>query len=66
MRGYFNKFPYSVFHFKKVRRYYILYTLEWDSEDPVVTAEDREEMQYLINDVLGSRGAYLTRKSRNA
>lgn len=65
VRGYYSKFPNSVIYFKRIRRFYIIYTLDWDEKDPMVTNKDREEMQYLINEVLGSKNEYLKRKSRS-
>lgn len=65
VRGYFDKFPHSTFYFRRIRRYYILYSLDWQSEDPEVTGEDREQMQSLINEALGREHAYKQRKSRS-
>ncbi|RWZ60864.1 hypothetical protein EQV77_00015 [Halobacillus fulvus] len=63
VRGYFDQFPRSTFYFRRIRRFYILYSLDWDQDDPIVTSEDREIMQYLINEALGREEAYRKRKS---
>jgi len=64
VRGYFDKFPNSTIYFRKVRRYYVVYTLDWDKQDPVMTMEDREDMQLLLNQTLGLENAYQNRKSQ--
>ncbi|TGB00705.1 hypothetical protein E4663_19505 [Halobacillus salinus] len=65
VRGYFDKFPNSTFYFRRIRRYYILYTLDWQLDDPEVTTDDREQMQTLINEALGREREYQHRKSRS-
>ncbi|WP_245807805.1 hypothetical protein [Halobacillus massiliensis] len=64
VRGYFSKFPHSVIYFRRARSYYLVYTLDWDERDPVMTEGDREEMQVLLNEELGHISAYKKRKSR--
>ncbi|WP_173915795.1 hypothetical protein [Halobacillus sp. Marseille-Q1614] len=64
VRGYFSKFPHSVIYFRRMRNYYLVYTLDWDARDPVLTEADREDMQILINEELGHISAYNKRKSR--
>ncbi|MCA0972742.1 hypothetical protein LCM20_19275 [Halobacillus litoralis] len=65
VRGYFDKFPNTIFYFRRIRRYYILYTLDWQPDDPEVTKEDRDQMQVLINEALGREKEYRKRKSRS-
>ncbi|WP_255574570.1 hypothetical protein [Halobacillus sp. Nhm2S1] len=64
VRGYFDKFPYSTVYFRRIRRFYIVYMVDWDESDPLVSHEDREEMQHLINEELGRLKEYEQRKSR--
>ena len=65
VRGYFDKFPYSTFYFRRIRKYYIMYTLDWHSDDPEVSPEDRDAMQSLINEELGREKEYKQIKSRS-
>ncbi|REJ05399.1 hypothetical protein DYE48_20380 [Halobacillus trueperi] len=64
VRGYFDKFPHSTVYFRRIRRFYIVYMVDWDEVDPLVSQEDREEMQHLINEELGRLKEYEQRKSR--
>lgn len=64
IRGYFDKFPNSTIYFRRIKRYYCVYSLDWNEEDPMVTMEDREEMQQLLNKEIGRLTAYENRKSR--
>ncbi|MBN8236993.1 hypothetical protein JF544_17165 [Halobacillus kuroshimensis] len=64
VRGYFDKFPHSTVYFRRVRRFYIIYMVDWHEQDPVITQEDREGMQLLINRELGREKEYNQRKSR--
>ncbi|WLR45968.1 hypothetical protein LC065_10045 [Halobacillus litoralis] len=64
VRGYFDKFPHSTIYFRRIRRFYIVYMVDWDETDPLVSQEDREEMQHLINEELGRLKEYEQRKSR--
>lgn len=64
VRGYFDKFPNSVMYFRRIKRHYILYSVDWDETDPLVTPEDREEMQLLLNEALGREKEYKNRKSQ--
>ncbi len=66
MRGYFDKFPNSVIYFRRIRRFYIIYHLDWDPRDPVLSTEDREIMQWLLNKELGRESEYQQRKSRSS
>ena len=66
MRGYFDKFPNSVIYFRRIRRFYIIYHLDWDPIDPVLSTEDREIMQWLLNKELGRESEYQQRKSRSS
>ncbi|SFG55237.1 hypothetical protein SAMN05216353_1553 [Halobacillus alkaliphilus] len=66
VRGYFDKFPNTTIYFRRIRRYYIVYSLDWIKEDPVVEREDREEMQILLNRELGREKEYKKRKSRSS
>ncbi|WP_406944605.1 hypothetical protein ACJA3J_16150 [Halobacillus sp. SY10] len=64
VRGYFDKFPHSTVYFRRIRRFYIVYMVDWDEVDPFVSQGDREEMQHLINEELGRLKEYEQRKSR--
>ncbi|MYL50422.1 hypothetical protein GLV98_13060 [Halobacillus litoralis] len=64
VRGYFDKFPHSTVYFRRIRRFYIVYMVDWDEADPFVSQQDREEMQHLINAELGRLREYEQRKSR--
>ncbi|WP_446853615.1 hypothetical protein [Halobacillus faecis] len=64
VRGYFDRFPHSTVYFRRIRRFYIVYMVDWDDTDPLVSQEDREEMQHLINEELGRLKEYEQRKSR--
>jgi hypothetical protein len=64
VRGYFDKFPHSTVYFRRIRRFYIVYMVEWDEEDPVISQEDREMMQQLLNQELAREEEYKQRKSR--
>ncbi|MYL20098.1 hypothetical protein GLW04_09385 [Halobacillus litoralis] len=64
VRGYFDKFPHSTVYFRRIRRFYIIYMVDWHELDPVITPEDREGMQLLINRELGREEEYNQRKSR--
>ncbi|WP_226583887.1 hypothetical protein [Halobacillus litoralis] len=64
VRGYFDKFPHSTIYFRRIRRFYIVYMVDWDERDPIVMAKDREEMQQLLNRELGREKEYEQRKSR--
>lgn len=64
VRGYFDKFPHSTVYFRRIRRFYIVYMVDWDDIDPLVSQEDREAMQHLINEELGRLKEYEQRKSR--
>ena len=64
VRGYFDKFPKSTVYFRRIRRFYIVYMVDWDEEDPVISQEDREMMQQLLNCELGREKEYKQRKSR--
>ncbi len=64
VRGYFDRFPNSTVYFRRIRRFYIVYIVDWDEHDPVVEKEDRDGMQELINKELGREKEYNQRKSR--
>ncbi|ELK47359.1 hypothetical protein D479_07917 [Halobacillus sp. BAB-2008] len=64
VRGYFDRFPNSTVYFRRIRRFYIVYIVDWDERDPVVEKEDRDGMQELINKELGREKEYNQRKSR--
>ncbi|WP_258871371.1 hypothetical protein [Halobacillus trueperi] len=64
VRGYFDKFPHSTVYFRRIRRFYIVYMVDWDEVDPFVSQGDRDEMQHLINEELGRLKEYEQRKSR--
>lgn len=64
VRGYFDKFPNSTVFFRRIRRFYIVYMVDWCEDDPVISQDDRERMQFLINRELGRENEYKQRKSR--
>lgn len=64
VRGYFDRFPNSTVYFRRIRRFYIVYIVDWDERDPVVEKEDRDGMQELINKELGREKEYNQRNSR--
>lgn len=64
VRGYFDKFPNSTVYFRRIRRFYIVYMVDWDEDDPVISQDDRETMQQLLNRELGREKEYKQRKSR--
>lgn len=65
VRGYFDKFPNSTIYFRRIRRYYVVYSLDWNEIDPVMNKEDREQMQVLLNRELGREIEYNQRRSRS-
>lgn len=65
VRAYFDRFPNSTIYLRRVRRFYIVYSLDWHADDPLVNKEDREEMQELVNRELGREKEYNQRKSRS-
>ncbi|SFJ10154.1 hypothetical protein SAMN04487936_1013 [Halobacillus dabanensis] len=64
VRGYFDKFPNSIVYFRRIRWFYIVYMVDWNDEDPVVSQDDLETMQQMINKELGKEKEYKQRKSR--
>ncbi|WP_243292608.1 hypothetical protein [Bacillus sp. FJAT-47783] len=64
IKAYFSKFPNSLVIFRQITDYYFVYQVKWSDLDPVVNREDLEEMELLINQVLGMEEAYLKRKSK--
>jgi len=64
IKAYFSKFPHSLVVFRQIKDYYFVYQVHWKELDPVVTRDDLEEMELLLNQELGLEKAYLNRKSR--
>lgn len=62
VRAYFDTHPNSVFYFRRMKRCFLLYSLDWREEDPFVDAASREEMQLLLNEAMGRKTAYQNRK----
>ncbi|WP_386058269.1 hypothetical protein [Thalassobacillus hwangdonensis] len=66
VRAYFDRFPQSTLYFRRIRRYYFLFTIDWHEEDPIVTDEDKEQMHRLLNRELGREKEYLKRRTRSS
>ncbi|WP_243387306.1 hypothetical protein [Bacillus kexueae] len=64
VKAYFSKFPQSLVIFRQIRDYYFVYQVKWSELDPVVTREDLEQMELMMNKELGLEAEYLKRKSR--
>ncbi|HEY4553407.1 MAG TPA: hypothetical protein VIG80_09450 [Bacillaceae bacterium] len=57
----FDQFPHSDVVFRQIKDYYFIYTIFWSKSDPVVARRDLEEMEFLLNEELGTLDSYLNR-----
>ncbi|RSD26139.1 hypothetical protein [Mesobacillus subterraneus] len=62
IKAQFDAFPNSVVLFRRIKDYYFVYTVNWSIQDPVVTKQVLEEMEWLLNKDLGTEDAYRHRK----
>lgn len=63
IKAVFSKFPNSTVIFRSFPNYYFIYNVRWSEDDPVVTRGDLEEMEHIINDMLGLLSNYQNRRS---
>ncbi|CAG9620602.1 hypothetical protein [Sutcliffiella rhizosphaerae] len=63
--GFFDKFPSSKVLFSPIKNYYFVSYVYWDERDAVVTEEDLERMEMLMNTYLGKESFYRKRKNLN-
>ncbi|WP_456272131.1 hypothetical protein [Bacillus sp. AK031] len=61
----FDTLPHSTVLFRRIKDYYFIYNVYWSSQDPIVTRQDLEAMELLLNRELGSEEQYNRRKSQN-
>lgn len=57
----FNPFFHSKVIFRPIKDYYFVYTVHWSSSDPVVTRQDLETMEILMNRELETEQSYFKR-----
>ncbi|WP_147804983.1 hypothetical protein [Alkalicoccus halolimnae] len=63
IKALFSRFPNSTVIFRSFPSYYFIYTVRWSESDPVVKREDLEQMERILNDMLGLLENYETRRS---
>lgn len=63
IKAVFSKFPNSTVIFRSFPSYYFIYTVRWSEDDPVVTRKDLEDMELIINDMLGLLANYQNRRA---
>lgn len=63
IKAVFSKFPNSTVIFRSFPSYYFIYTVRWSEDDPVVTRKDLEDMELVINDMLGLLANYQNRRA---
>ncbi|WP_420850370.1 hypothetical protein [Peribacillus alkalitolerans] len=61
----FDQFPNSPVLLALITNYYFVKHVKWSSQDPVVTRENLEEMENLVNLEMGTTIGYLMRKGRS-
>ncbi|HEY9576770.1 MAG TPA: hypothetical protein VIR64_03765 [Pseudobacillus sp.] len=64
IKAVFDKFPHSNVIFRTINQFYFIYIVNWSEKDPVVTREDLEKMEKLINEEMGTALFYRQRKSQ--
>jgi hypothetical protein len=57
----FDKYPNTTVIFRRVRGYFLVYSIGWNEEDGVVERSDIEQMEVLLNNELGLLGNYKER-----
>jgi hypothetical protein len=62
IKAQFNEYPNSTVVFRKIKNYYFVYTVKWSLNDPIVSKEALEEMEWLLNRELETLQAYRLRK----
>jgi hypothetical protein len=60
----FDKYPNTTVIFRRVRGYFLVYSIGWNEKDGVVERSDIEEMEVLLNNELGLLGNYKERGGR--
>lgn len=66
IKAVFSKFPHSTVIFRSFPSYYFIYNVRWSDSDPVVSRRDLEEMERLLNDMLGLLDHYEGRRAARA
>ncbi|MEK4027109.1 MULTISPECIES: hypothetical protein [Bacillaceae] len=64
IKAVFDKFPNSNVIFRTINQFYFIYIVNWSEKDPVVTREDLEQMEKLLNEEMGTALFYRYRKSQ--
>ncbi|AOZ89531.1 hypothetical protein BK049_12990 [Bacillus xiamenensis] len=59
----FDDFPHSPAVLTPIRHYYFVRYVKWSKHDPPVTRNDLEEMEILVNTMLGTLPDYRKRKA---
>ncbi len=59
----YDKFPQSKVLLSPIKGYLFVKSVRWNRDDPVVTSEDLEEMEWLANDVMETLEFYESRKN---
>ncbi|MEH7445165.1 hypothetical protein V7201_22935 [Bacillus sp. JJ1122] len=62
IKAQFNEYPDSLVMFRRIKNYYFVYTVQWSMNDPFVTKNALEEMEWLLNRELGTEEDYRQRK----
>jgi hypothetical protein len=57
----FDKYPNTTVIFRRVRGYFLVYSIGWNEIDGVVERSDIEQMELLLNKELGLLGNYSER-----
>jgi hypothetical protein len=63
IKAVFQPFSHSTVIFRQIKDYYFVYTVHWSSRDPIVTRNDLETMEILMNKALGTDQAYFRRSA---
>ncbi|MRX73107.1 hypothetical protein GJU40_13240 [Bacillus lacus] len=58
----FDVWPHSKVMFSPIRNYYFVRYVRWDERDPVVSREDLQKMEQLVNRQMGREIWYDKRK----
>ncbi|WP_108670734.1 hypothetical protein [Peribacillus acanthi] len=61
----FDQFPNSPVLLGMITNFYFVKHVKWSSLDPIVTRNDLEEMEKLVNREMGTTIGYLMRKSKS-
>jgi hypothetical protein len=57
----FDKYPNTTVIFRRVRGYFLVYSIGWDEKDGVIERDDISKMEVLLNKELGLHENYSER-----